>query len=125
MRSHKTLLAWQEAREVSRACIRLAQTRAIPSAAPLLNQLLRAAISVQVNIAEGYGLATNPQFRRHLRIAYGSALEAGELLELGLDTGLIAREHKDVLARCHQSQRLLLGLLKKKGMRPFPAPIPD
>ena len=124
MRSHRTLLAWQEAREVSRACIRLAQARPTPSAAPLLNQLERAAISVQVNIAEGYGLATAPQFRRHLRIAYGSALEAGELFELGLDTGVIAPEHAHVLGRCQKSQRLLLGLLKKKGMKPIQASIP-
>ena len=118
MRSHRSLLAWQEAREVSRACVRLAQIRWGSASAPLLGQLQRAAISVQVNIAEGYGLATGPQFRRHLRIAYGSALETGELLELGLDTGLIAQEDTTVLERCRRSQRLLLGLLKKKGMNP-------
>jgi four helix bundle protein len=103
---------------VSRACVRLAQVRWGSASAPLLGQLQRAAISVHVNIAEGYGLATGPQFRRHLRIAYGSALETGELLELGLDTGLIAQEHAAVLDRCRRSQRLLLGLLKKKGMKP-------
>ena len=97
MRSHRTLFAWQEAREVSRACI---------------------------NIAEGYGLATAPQFRRHIHIAYGSALEAGELFELGLEIGVIAAEHAHVLARCEKSQRLLLRLLKKKGMKPMQASIP-
>ena len=103
---------------MSRACIRLAQIRWGSASAPLLGQLQRAAISVQVNIAEGYGLATSPQFRRHLRIAYGSALETGELLELGLDTGLIAQEHEAILGRCRRSQRLLLGRLKKNGMKP-------
>ena len=104
---------------MSRACIALAQVLWESASAPLLLQLQRAAISVQVNIAEGYGLATAPQFRRHLRIAYGSALETGDLLELGLDTGLIAQEHSHILERCQRSQRLLLGLLKKKGMKPL------
>jgi four helix bundle protein len=51
--------------------------------------LRRAVISVEANIVEGYALGTTPLFRRHLRIAMGSAAAAecltraaGELLYL-------------------------------------------
>ena len=36
---------------------------------------------MQLNIAEGYALSSPPLFYRHLRIAYGSAIETNELLE--------------------------------------------
>ena len=42
----------------------------------LFDQLKRAAISVEANIVEGYALGTPALFKRHLRIAFGSAAEA-------------------------------------------------
>ena len=84
-----------------------------PYAAALFSQLQRASLSVQLNIAEGYAYANSPSFTRHLAIAYGSAVETGELLELALDARLIAATvGKQLLTRNQRSQRLLLGLLK-------------
>jgi four helix bundle protein len=34
-------------------------------------------VSVEANIVEGYALDTEALFRKHLRIAFGSAAEAG------------------------------------------------
>jgi four helix bundle protein len=56
-----------------------------PHAAALFSQLQRASLSVQLNIAEGYAFGESPTYTRHLRIAYGSAVETGELLEVALD----------------------------------------
>ena len=39
-------------------------------------------MSVELNIVEGYALQTKPQFRRHLRIALGSAAEVDCLLNI-------------------------------------------
>src|SRR5690242_3036568 len=47
----------------------------------------RSSLSVQLNIAEGYSLPR--RFRSHLEIAYGSAVETGDLLELALEEGVI------------------------------------
>jgi four helix bundle protein len=113
MRDHRSLEAWQEAREVVLGTIQLARDSWKPHAAALFSQLQRASLSVQLNIAEGYAYANSPSFTRHLEIAYGSAVETGELLEIALDADVAsAKIVKPLLTRNERSQRLLLGLLK-------------
>jgi four helix bundle protein len=69
---------------------------------------------VQLNIAEGYSFGESPTFTRHLGIAYGSAVETGELLQLALDAGVADAESvKVLLRRVRRTERLLVGLLKK------------
>ena len=75
MRDHKSLQVWQSAHAVARGVIELAKSHWKPYAAALFDQLQRASLSVQLNIAEGYTFGDTPSFRRHLGIAYGSALE--------------------------------------------------
>jgi four helix bundle protein len=85
-----------------------------PYAAALFSQLQRASLSVQLNIAEGYAFGESPTFRRHVAIAYGSAIETGELLEVGLDAKVIPKNlGNHLLNRNRRSQRLLLGMLRK------------
>ena len=113
VRDHRSLEAWQEARAVVLGTLEVARNSWKPYAAALFSQLQRASLSVQLNIAEGYAYANSPSFTRHLAIAYGSAVETGELLELALDARLIAATvGKQLLTRNQRSQRLLLGLLK-------------
>jgi four helix bundle protein len=81
---------------------------------PIFSQLQRASLSVQLNIAEGYAFGESPTFRRHLAIAYGSAIETGELLEVALDSRVIPKNPGNhLLHRNQRSQRLLLGMLRK------------
>src|SRR6476661_7111331 len=76
------------------------------------SQLQRASLSVQLNIAEGYAFGQSPTYLHHLRIAYGSAVETGELLETALKAKVIPVEPAThLLARNRRSQRLLLGML--------------
>jgi four helix bundle protein len=81
----------------------------------MFNQLQRASLSVQLNIAEGYTFGNSPTFTRHLAIAYGSAVETGELLQLAMETETIEEEAvRDILNRTRRTQRLLLGMLKQR-----------
>jgi four helix bundle protein len=115
VRDHTSLLAWQEAHATSLAVIRLCQTSWKPYASALFGQLQRASLSVQLNIAEGYTFGRSPSFTRHLGIAYGSAVEAGELLSLLTDAAIVDAEQIDkVLKRSRRTQRLLLGMLKQR-----------
>ncbi len=78
-------------------------------------QLQRAALSVQLNIAEGASFGDTPSFTRFLGIAYGSAVETGEVIELLRDLNAIPNAlSNDLLRHSRLSQRLLLGLLKKR-----------
>jgi hypothetical protein len=48
-------------------------------------------------------------------IAYGSAVETGELLEIALDIEIIAAEiGRSLLNRNRRSQRLLLGMIRRR-----------
>ena len=96
--------------------IELARDSWKPYAAALFSQLQRASLSVQLNIAEGYAFGDSPTYMRHLRIAYGSAVETGELLETALKANVITVDRgASLLARNRRSQRLLLGMLRSKS----------
>ena len=56
-----------------------------PRSRALFDQLRRAALSVEANVVEGYALGTPLQFRRHLRIALGSAAEAESFVRTASD----------------------------------------
>jgi len=80
----------------------------------VFDQLRRAAISVEANIVEGYALGTPAQFKRHLRIALGSAAETEILLELAAESGYLPA---DVIGRTQplvdETIATLFGLLRK------------
>ncbi|HEU4763131.1 MAG TPA: four helix bundle protein [Gemmatimonadales bacterium] len=115
MRDHTSLLAWQEARAVSLAVVRLTNEHWRPQGGAILGQLQRASVSAQVNIAEGYAWAHSPAYFRHLKIAYGSAVECGDLLALLGDSGLAPQDLvAPTIERCRRCQRLLLGLLHSR-----------
>jgi four helix bundle protein len=118
MPSHRSLLAWKEARYVSLAVVKAAKLYWKPWASPLFAQLLRCAPSVQVNIAEGAAFGPSPTYTRHLSIAYGSAIETIEFIELLIDSGTLPQDFgRDLLAHAWKSRQLLVGLLKSH--RPF------
>jgi four helix bundle protein len=113
MRDHKSLEAWIEAAAVVRAVFGVTKRHWAPNVAAILAQVQRSCLSVQLNIAEGYALSSPGRMRSHYEIAYGSAIETGELIELLLEEKMIPIESlPDILQRCRRSQRLLLGLIK-------------
>jgi four helix bundle protein len=115
VRDHRSLHAWQEAQAVVLGVLELARHSWKPHAAALFSQLQRASLSVQLNIAEGYAFGKSPTYTRHLRIAYGSAVETGELLEIALKAELIPVDPgAHLLTRNRRSQRLLLGMIRGK-----------
>jgi four helix bundle protein len=114
MITHKSLRAWQEAAFVTSVVLDISRTCWKPYAQAIFSQLQRASLSTQVNIAEGYSFTNSPTFLRHLSIAYGSAIETGELLELLVSKQMIPEQiAHDTLIHCHNSQKLILGLLKR------------
>lgn len=115
MNTHKNLEAWRASAQVAEQSFLLARDCWAPWASALFGQLQRAALSVQLNIAEGWSFGPTPTCTRHLGIAYGSAVEAGELLQLVVRLHLAAPARLEPIMACNgRSQRLLLGLLKTR-----------
>ena len=118
MRDHKSLLAWQETHAVVLSVIEVSRSHWRPHLGAVFGQVQRASVSVMANISEGYGWMDTASFTRHLRIAYGSALETGDLLEvLHQSASVPASVIQPIISRCHRSQRLLLGMLKRRHPR--------
>ncbi|MEK7251945.1 MAG: four helix bundle protein [Actinomycetota bacterium] len=92
MRSHRNLTVWQRASDVAESVYRL--TGEFPRAEMfgLTAQMRRAAISVVSNIAEGAARGSDPEFRRFLDIAMGSAGELQAQLDISQRLGFGAPE---------------------------------
>ena len=114
VQDHKSIVAWQEANKVVHAVLDGSRKHWKPYAAAVFSQVQRASLSVQLNIAEGYVLMTPRRFRNHLEIAYGSAIETHELLEVLTWNSLLPKDFGNAaIQSCSRSQRLLLGLIKR------------
>lgn len=63
----------------------------------ITSQLRRAAVSVALNIAEGYGRMSKEEFKRFLKISLGSVNETVTLIELSKDLGYINnKQHENM-----------------------------
>lgn len=122
MHKYQSLVAWKRAHKLLLTCLRSTDKAYHPRALPLFGQIRRAAISVEANIVEGYALESTLQFRKHLRIAMGSAAEAECLVraasELNYLSGDAAAELENLLGG---TMRVLRGLLRMP-VKPQPGP---
>jgi four helix bundle protein len=83
-----------------------------PWAGAMFSQLQRSSLSVQLNLAEGYAYGRSRTTLRFWRIAYGSAIETGDLLRLLGKTGVIDGSSAVSLAKRNDGvQRLIWGLI--------------
>jgi four helix bundle protein len=111
---YRSLVAWQRAHALVLEALQRTDAEYHPRARPLFEQLRRAVVSVETNIVEGYALGTPALFRRHLRIALGSAAEAECLVRLSAELGYLAGEGTDRLgALAGGTIATLQGLLRK------------
>jgi four helix bundle protein len=115
VRDHRSLEAWREANQVAREVIGLSRLHWKPYGAAVIGQLQRASLSVQLNIAEGFAYGNSPTYTKFLGIAYGSAVETIELLELASDARLLpSDEVLELLTHARSARNCLLALLKRR-----------
>lgn len=113
MLSHKTLIAWQKARRLAILVSRANRRNWQPWAKTFWDQLQRASVSAQINIAEGYAGLSRRRWIWFLSIAHGSAIEALEVVELLRDLeALPVDEAAELKAAAEESVRVIIGLLK-------------
>ena len=111
-------MAWQRACARCEATLEAVDDAWHARAASLFEQLRRAAVSVDVNIVEGYALNTPLSFRRHLRIAVGSAAETERLLQIAHKRGYLKEEVVEHLSTLLAGTfRALVGLMRSPRLR--------
>ena len=115
IRSYKDLIVYQKAYAMTVKVY--AMTKAYPKEEmyALTSQLKRAAYSIPLNIAEGYGKKGSiTEFKRFLQMAKGSANEMEVLLDLSRDLGFIDTEkHTEMQKECAEINRILGGMLSR------------
>lgn len=105
MDSYQSLAAWKRAHEIATTMLKITDECYQPRARALFDQLRRAAISIEANIVEGYALRSPLLFRRHLRIALGSAAETECLIRIADELGYLPA------ATLHRLRQLLDGTI--------------
>ena len=114
MQDYRNLQVWQKAHELALATYELSAFLRKPEAWPLRDQVLRAAISIPSNVAEGAGRGSDPDFRRFLWHALGSCNELEYDLLLARDLGFVPRElHACHARRLEEVRRMLSGLVRR------------
>jgi four helix bundle protein len=116
---YKSLDAWRLAQQLSIGVLRATDGPMPRRSWAVLDQLRRAALSADINLVEGYALGTAPLFRRHARIALGSAAEAQRLLVIAAGRGYLAEPIcKALLDLADRTVACLVGLLRSRSL-PF------
>ncbi len=111
VRSHRDLTVWRKAMDVACEVYRLTDGLPKKEEYRMTAQLIRAAISIPANIAEGNARGTRKDYANFVSIARGSAAELETLLLLTAEAGLAPASRIDnLLARVEEVGRMLTGL---------------
>jgi four helix bundle protein len=111
VRDYRDLEVWRLAMDLVEAIYRLSREFPKTEEYRLTSQLLRAAVSIPANIAEGNARASRKDYARFVSIARGSLAETETLLMLARRIGLARPEAVDsVLGEADRVGRMLNGL---------------
>ena len=114
MQDYRKLNVWVKAHAFAVGVHQVCEAMPRRSGAALAPQLRKAALSISANIVEGTAKDSQPELRRFLVIALGSAAEAEYHLLVARDTNLLDPTAYDKLAmQAVEIRRMLTGLIKR------------
>lgn len=122
MQDFRKLEVWRRSHALALECYRL--TRSFPKEElfGLTSQLRRAAVSVELNLAEGSSRGSDADFKRFVQMALGSASEVECQLMLARDLDYLKGEvHAALEVQVQELKRMLIRLsqrLTAHGSRP-------
>jgi four helix bundle protein len=112
----KKLQVWQKAHALALHAYRVATKMRRSQDLPLRSQIIRAAMSIPANIAEGRRQESEKQFARFLRIAVNSSCELEYHLIVARDIGAMTESDSDSLLREEvEVRKMIHGLLRTLG----------
>jgi len=113
MHNFKELKVWKAGIEITKIIFQL--TRSFPSEERygLISQIVRSAISIPSNIAEGCGRKSNKEFHQFLNISLGSSFELETQLIIANEFNYIDQEELDTTSlQINEIQKMIYGLQK-------------
>jgi four helix bundle protein len=103
---HKRLDIYNVSKLFVHACYQLTKTLPTEERFNMVSQIRRAALSIQLNIAEGASRKSNAERKRFYEIARGSLIEIDAALDIAVDLNYIIKEELEKLGelmiRCFQ-----------------------
>jgi four helix bundle protein len=116
--SYRDLVVWQKSRSLATEAYRLCMTPSFVRHRGLSDQIMRSAVSIPSNIAEGDERGTNKDALRFLLIARGSLAELETQLSIAEDLGIIPQPViGQIAAQLDEVARLLGGTIKMRKAR--------
>lgn len=111
MQSHRELDVWKVSMELAREVYALARHMPRQEEYRLTGQMIRAAVSIAANIAEGHARATRKDYAHFVSIAKGSAAELETLVLLARDAELLSHDVTEaVLEKTERVAKMLTRL---------------
>jgi four helix bundle protein len=107
------IIAWQKARVVVNDIYNITSNGKYHKDFALIDQTNRAAISIMLNIVEGFGRKSRKEFNQFLTFAHGSTSELQSALYIAHDRRYIEKDELTLLYnKCDEVSRLIMGLIK-------------
>ena len=105
--------AWQKARELANEIYNVTNEGQYSKDFALKDQTRRAAISIMLNIAEGFARQSNKEFKQFLYIAHGSAAEVQSALYIARDLNYIdSHQFETLYAHIDELSKMIAGFIK-------------
>ncbi len=116
MSDFKELKVWQKAHALALGVNRVANASRSPAHSALRSQMIRAAMSIDANIAEGRGHRSDRELIRFLRISVASCYELESHLIMARDTRFVkAPDFTALTEQLIEVRKMLFGLIKYLG----------
>ena len=114
MQSYKDLLVFKKSYEQAVEMYGLTKSFPREEMFGLASQIRRAAVSIPLNIAEGYGkVEKGKELVRFLSMAKGSSAEMEVLLDLAKDIGYLSDDrHRQTMEKQEEVGKMLTGLIR-------------
>lgn len=107
------LICWQKARIIVREIYNITKQGAFSKDYSLKDQIRRAAVSVMLNISEGFCRKTHKEFKQFLFFSHGSLGEIQSALYVALDQEYINDKiFKELYDKCEEDSKIISGLIK-------------
>jgi len=116
VKSHKDLIVWQKAFQLTKEIYKLTENLPQKEVFGLQSQIRRATISIPSNIAEGRNRKTTKDFLKFLRFSYGSIAEVEtQLLLMDELHGVKSEECLSLLEEVSKMLRSIIVKLEAKS----------
>lgn len=116
MHNFKELKVWQASMKVSKQIFEITRSFPPDERFTLVSQMMRSAISIPSNIAEGCGRKSGKELNQYLNISLGSSFELETQLILAKEFNYVSEAIFTILQpQIIEVQRMIMGLQKSLG----------